>query len=60
MKRFIDTYYDLTCTECAKSRSTDYEKGMETRKDLLLKYARTEGWRCISNKVLCPSCAPKD
>jgi hypothetical protein len=55
MKRYIDTYYDLTCSVCAKSRSTDYEMGMETRKDILLKHAHSEGWQCI-DKLLCPDC----
>ena len=60
MNGLIDTYYDLTCSCCAKSRSTDFEMGMETQKARLVKYARAEGWRCIQNKLFCPDCAPKE
>ncbi len=59
MKIKIDTYFDVTCTQCAKSRSTDYEQGMETSKSILSKLAYSEGWKCLNGKTLCPICARK-
>ena len=56
-KIHIDTYYDLTCQECGKSRSTDYQMGMEMSKARLSKLAYLEGWKCKSNRTLCPECA---
>lgn len=56
MKIRIDTYYDLTCDSCARSRSTDFEKGMETQKGLLMKIAYAEGWKCVMGETLCPDC----
>lgn len=59
MKIRIDTYFDITCASCAKSRSTDFEMGMETQKGRLLKLAYSEGWKCISKRTLCPDCVKK-
>ena len=35
MKIKIDTYFDISCCQCAKSRSTDYEQGMEVSKVII-------------------------
>lgn len=59
MKIRLDTYYDVTCDSCARSRSTDFEMGMETEKSILAKRAYSEGWKCIIGKTLCPECVRK-
>lgn len=59
MKIRLDTYFDVTCGACARSRSTDFEKGMATCKGRLSKMAYAEGWKCISGKTLCPDCTRK-
>lgn len=56
-KIHIDTYYDLTCQECGKSRSTDFQMGMEMSKARLSKLAYSEGWKCKEGKTVCPDCA---
>ena len=56
----IDSYYDVTCCCCARSRSSDFEKGMETSKSLLSKLAYKEGWRCRDGITLCPECRSVD
>ena len=53
----IDTWYDVACDNCAKSRSTDYERGMETDKRRLRRYAHEEGWKYKEGQTLCPECA---
>jgi hypothetical protein len=60
MKIKIDTYFDISCCQCAKSRSTDYEQGMEVSKSKLSKLAYLEGWKCINGKTLCPVCVKKE
>lgn len=59
MKIKIDTYYDVSCDNCSKSRSTDFNMGMEMSKRLLSKRAYNEGWKCREGKTLCPECAKK-
>lgn len=59
MKIHIETYFDVTCSECGKSRSTDFEFGMETSKSRLSRLAYSEGWKCKGGKTLCPICAKK-
>ena len=56
-KIHIDTYYDITCQECGRSRSTDFQRGMEMSKARLSKLAYSEGWKCKANRTLCPECA---
>lgn len=53
----VDRYYDLTCDSCARSRSSDFEKGMETDGKVALACAYAEGWRKIKKMTLCPDCA---
>lgn len=55
----IDTYYDLSCENCAKSWSSDFCFGMSSSKEWLRKAAKKEGWRVNSGKTLCPECARK-
>lgn len=57
MKIKIDTYFDVTCSHCGRSRSTDFERGMETKKTVLSKLAYREGWKCIQGNTYCPECA---
>lgn len=54
----IDTYYDITCCRCARSRSTDFEKGMHHNKTALRKFAKAEGWGRDreTNNPICPDC----
>ena len=52
----IDAYYDVTCSHCGKSRSTDYQQGMEMNKSRLSKLAYKEGWKCKNERTLCPEC----
>ena len=40
----VDTYYDITCCRCARSRSTDFELGMCQSEKTLRFYAKAEGW----------------
>lgn len=56
----IDTYYDITCDRCGKSRSTDYNLGMLTCKKELQKYAYAEGWKCKNGVTMCPDCVKAD
>ena len=53
----IDTWYDTTCSCCARSCSTDFEKGMEASKSVLSRLAYKEGWKCRDGATLCPECA---
>lgn len=59
MKIKLDTWYDVSCSRCAKSRSTDYERGMEQKKFILSKRAYAEGWKCRGGETLCPVCASR-
>lgn len=59
MNIHIDTYFDVTCSECGKSRSTDFGFGMEIYKNRLLRLAYRDGWKCKGGKTLCPICAKK-
>ena len=72
MKIRIDTYYDLTCDECSRSWSTDFNAndrkmnrnddggmGMETNKQRLTRLAYASGWKYKRGKTLCPECAEK-
>ncbi len=72
MKIRIDTYYDLTCDECSRSWSTDFNAneqrmnrnddggmGMETNKQRLSRLAYASGWKCKRGKTLCPECAER-
>lgn len=53
-----DRYYDVTCCRCGRSRSTDFEKGMEQGREYLLKVAKREGWKedKTSGRPVCPLC----
>lgn len=72
MKIRIDTYYDITCDECCRSWSTDFNAneqkmnrndeggmGMETDKQRLSRIAYASGWKCKNGKTLCPECVKK-
>lgn len=62
----IDTYYDLTCDDCARSWSTDFNgseqrmgsggMGMAQNRAELDRLARRTGWRCLGGRTLCPEC----
>lgn len=66
----IDTYFDITCDNCARSWSTDFNcdarqmarscigggMGMAQNKATLTKLARSSGWRCFGGRTLCPEC----
>lgn len=66
MKIKIDTYYDITCQNCGKSWSTDFNAntkqmtdggmGMATSKQWLSKTAYKAGWKCKNGQTLCPEC----
>ena len=56
----IDTWFDVTCRCCARSRSSDFEKGMEASKRVLSKLAYNEGWKCRDGITLCPECSLED
>lgn len=63
----IDTYYDVTCDNCARSWSTDFNAktgtmdgtgmGMETNKSYLSKSAHKNGWISKDGLTYCPECA---
>lgn len=68
----IDTYYDITCDECCRSWSTDFNArdgkmnycgdggmGMARNKTILTKSAYASGWKYKSGKTLCPECVAK-
>lgn len=59
-KILIETWFDVTCQCCARSRSTDFEKGMSNSKALLSKLAYREGWKCQNGITLCPDCSLED
>lgn len=65
----IDPYFDITCQNCAKSWSTDFDgnakqmgrfgnggMGMATDRKWLERAAHNSGWRCRGGKTLCPEC----
>lgn len=56
MKIRIDTYYDITCDNCSRSWSTDFNMGMALNKSALIKSAYRMGWKCQNNRTLCPDC----
>lgn len=73
MKIRIDTYYDITCDNCGRSWSTDFNAnngkmnylgdggmGMATDKAFLSKVAYHSGWKCCKGKTLCPECLSKE
>jgi len=72
MKIRIDTYFDLTCDNCSRSWSTDFDcriqkmdpnggggMGMATDKQWLRKQANSHGWKNRAGKTLCPECLKK-
>lgn len=62
----IDTYYNITCDNCFRSWSTDFNlntgsmnesgMGMATNKANLSRMAYSSGWKCIRGRTLCPHC----
>ncbi len=63
----IDTYFDITCDNCSRSWSTDFNgyahrmdtdggMGMATDKQWLRKSALKTGWKCKNGITLCPDC----
>lgn len=69
MKIRIDAYYDITCDECGRSWSTDFNynersmncggMGMAVDKKFLIKAAYKSGWKYKNGKTLCPECLSK-
>ena len=66
----IDTYYDITCNNCGRSWSTDFNgydrkmsddggMGMAKDKQWLRKVATRTGWRYRNGMTLCPECVEK-
>lgn len=67
----IDAYYDVTCDECGRSWSTDFDAragrmadrtgdggmGMASSRQLLSRMAYASGWKCVRGRTLCPDCA---
>ena len=53
----LDTYYDLTCAQCDRTRSRDFHTGVNSDKVQMIKNAEDEGWRVIEGKNFCPICA---
>ena len=55
----IDSFYDIRCSNCGLSRSTDIDGGlgMMTDKGQLQKAAYREGWISRNGQTLCPVCA---
>ena len=56
----IDIYFDITCDQCGRSRSTDYQLGYDFAKNTdkvnFRKKAIKEGWtqNKETNQTLCP------
>ena len=56
----IDVYYDVTCSLCGRSRSTDFYFGMAESRQLLRKQAKKEGWGTAKDGcAICPACMPR-
>ena len=61
----IEKYLDVGCDICGKHRSTDFNKGMYTAKnvtraqEILKQMAFNEGWTYINGKTCCPECAAR-
>ena len=53
----LDTYYDLTCEYCGRTRSKDFNCGTNPNKEDLLRNAAEDGWKIIDGKNTCPICA---
>lgn len=66
MKLKVDTYYDLTCGNCGRSWSTDFDEasktmngcgmGMETNIKRLFQRAYASGWKFHNGSNCCPDC----
>lgn len=57
MNEFLfETYYDIKCDHCSRTRSEDYGKGKHGNKYDLTKQATAEGWRVVDDKNVCPIC----
>ena len=51
MSKFkLDIFYDITCHNCTRTRSKDFNKGASSNKEELLTNAEKEGWRVIEGK----------
>lgn len=56
----VARFYDLQCCDCGRWYSTDFEHGMLTSKEALIKRAEAEGWGLRRGKGnLCPVCNHK-
>lgn len=59
MSEFVfDTYYDITCAHCSRTRSVDFGKGKWSSGAPynFEMQIHSEGWRVIDGKNVCPHC----
>lgn len=54
----LDTYYDITCEHCSRTRSRGFSCGIGiTSQAELIEKALEDGWKIIDGKNACPICA---
>lgn len=44
----VDRYFDVTCSVCGRSLSTDFERGFALSVAMARKWAKEEGFSCKS------------
>ena len=53
----VDRYFDITCSVCGRSLSTDFGRGMAPSAAMARKWAREEGFSCKHGRTVCRDCA---
>lgn len=53
----VDRYFDVTCSVCGRSLSTDFGRGMAISPAMARKWAKEEGFSCKNGRTVCRDCA---
>jgi len=52
----IDTYYDITCSKCFRSASTDWNMSMFNSKQSCKNWAKENKWKTVKDENVCFGC----